>query len=728
MSPSEDPPSLEPFRGHVEPDFRDPALLAQLRSLPSHLAEREAPSGPFQRSHVLRADLQRDGTPLAVAVKVFPPQGVLRSLLARTYGSKARQSFEVASALWRHRVGTPRPIGFLERWERGRLQASYFLTAFEGGASTFHDELLQLFWHEPHYDKILNLMDCVAVAVRAMHDADILHGDLGNQNILLRRRGAAQWGEVRFIDVNRGRAGKALSPRERGADLSRLTLPTRLHRFFHRMYFRERFFAGARPPRAFVFWNRLYRWRFALHTRTRPLRHPLRMRRQRPLDAKKTTYPAWRDLWIWDERSDQAIGVMPKSERYLYYFVPSSLLFALKTATTLAPAVVGYLREKPRAYRSEVALKNRIGMTISPRPETAARERELLEGLGRLPLLVRYYRHETPAAWDFTTEHVRRLHAEGYPVSVALIQDRRAVRRPARWREFVTHVLDGVGDLAEWVEAGHATNRTKWGVWNLGEYRRLLEPLRAQRERHPSLRFMGPAINDFEYHYVAASLGSLPRGFRLDGLSLHLYVDRRGPPENRQHTFSALDKFTLARVLARQSRRCGNQVIVSEVNWWLEDPGGHAHPFAPYAEADHEWEVTEDRYADYMLRYYLHALCSGMVDRVYWWRLVAAPFGLVDDLDADRWRARPAYHALKHFLARFGESTFVGKLDAPENAYLFRFRQPDGAEAVIGFSADGERRVDLPFAYDRAVDALGTEVIGDVLTGRPVYFSPVLPR
>jgi len=716
-----DNPDLGPYRGFVDPEFRDPPLLEQLRALPAHLAPQEERAEPFQRSRVVKAALTRDGVPVSVAVKVFPRQGMVRSLLARKYGSKARRSFDVAAALFQNGIGTPRPIAFLERWERGRLTESYFLTEFTENSSTFRDELIQLYHHEFQYDKILNLMDCVAAAVRAMHDADILHGDLGNQNIFLRRKGPEEWGDVSFIDVNRGRAGRELSLRERAFDLSRITLPTKLHRFLHRMYFRDRFFRGERPPRAFVRWNRLYRLLFALHTVTRPLRHPLRMMRQKKLDAGKKDYPATRDLWIWDARSDQAIGVMPKTERYLYYFTPSSVVFGLKTLTGLLPAALGFSKHKSRAYQADVALENRVGMTISPRPDTAERERELLKDLGTLPLLVRYYRHESPREWDFTTGEVRRLHAAGYPVSVALVQDRRSVRRPERWQEFVRHVLDAVGDIAEWVEVGHATNRTKWGVWTLGEYLRLLEPLRAYEERFPSLRFMGPAINDFEFHYVAATLGSLPRRFRLHGLSLHLYVDRRGHPENRQHAFSSLDKFVFARVLARQARRCDDSVIVSEVNWWLEDPGGHAHPFAPYAEADHEWEVTEDVYADYMLRYYLHAICSGMVDKVFWWRLVAAPFGLVDDRDG---RRRPAFFALKRFLEHFGKATFVGRIKPPGHpVYLLRFRQPDDSEAVIGFHArNSPIRIDLPFRCDRAIDALGEEVRRGVLTGRPVYY------
>jgi len=378
-----------------------------------------------------------------------------------------------------------------------------------------------------------------------------------------------------------------------------------------------------------------------------------------------------------------------------------------------------------------VELGGRVGMTISPTPETAEAELRLLEGLGRVPVLARYYAHETSRDWEFTTAQLRRLRDAGHAVAVALVQDRRAVREPERWAAFVREVLDGVGDCAEWVEAGHAINRVKWGVWSLAEYARLLRPLAEILPRHPGLRLMGPAVNDFEYHYVAAALGCLPRDLRFGALGLHLYVDRRGAPENRQGRYDALDKFVLARALARRSARCEDRVIVSEVNWFLKDPGGYAHPFAPYAPIRpkaHEWDVDEDRYADYMLRYYLHALCSGMVDRVYWWRLVARPFGLVDEAPGGL-RPRPAYEALRAFLQHFGASTFVERLPADEGVYLLRFLQPDGSEAVIGFDAFGERRAELPFAFAEALDATGAaRARPEVLTGRPAYFLGVTPR
>lgn len=625
-----------PYEGEVAPEYA--ALLRERLPLPPD------PSTPFSRSSVARLD--------GLAVKTYGPQGLLRSLLARAFGSEARKTWEVASALRARGVGTPRPVAFLERWEGGRLRESYFVTEF-AEARTFHDELLRLLHEDPDLEKVLALMDPVALAARAMHDAGVMHGDMGNQNIFL--------DPVRFIDVGRGHVRTSLSPRERAFDISRLTLPSKLLRLFLRMYWRERWFAGEGPPREFLRWLELYRRLFAFHTWTRPLRHPFKWARRRP----KREYPAPRDLWLWDPRSSQPVALLERRDRRFLHSAATGLRIAAATAAAVLPVRRAARRLLGECYGAPVAMEDRIGMTISPTRETWEKERAFLEGLGPVPVLARYYAHETPREWEFTTAALRQL---GLKVAVALVQDRRSVRDPSRWDAFVGTVLGGLGGLAEWVEPAHAINRSKWGIWSLREYERLLAPFEGK-----ALRLMGPAVNDFELPYAAAAM----RARKFDALSLHLYVDRRGAPEN-----GALEKFAFSRALAE--RGSGGRVIVSEVNWFLKDQG-YAHPFAPYATPGlkHEWDVDEETYADYMLRYCVHALCSGMIERVYWWRLVARPFGLVDP---EGWRARPAYHALRDFLARFGRSTFVERVPSEEGVYLLRFRDPD---TVLGFRAAG---------------------------------------
>ncbi|HEX5136309.1 MAG TPA: lipopolysaccharide kinase InaA family protein, partial [Planctomycetota bacterium] len=445
-----------------------------------------------------------------LAVKSWKPLGLARSLLARRLGSAARRSFDVAKALHQKGIGTPRPVALLERWDRSRLVESYFVTEYAEGR-TFHDELLRLLHEDKDLEKVLALMEPVAAGVRAMHDAGVMHGDLGNQNIYI--------DPVRFIDLGRGRV-RAVSLRDRAFDVSRLTLPSKLLRIFLRMYWRERWFEGEGPPRAFLRWLSWYRRLFAWHTWTRPLRHPLRWARRR----RKHTYPAARDLWLWDPRSAQPVALLERRDRLFLRSGATALRIALATAPDYVPVKRAYRRLIGECYRKPVAMSDRIGMTVSPTRETWDKELPLLQGLGQLPVLARYYAHESEREWQFTTAALRALHADGWKVSVALVQDRRAVADPSRWDAFVKAVLGGLGGIAEWIEPAHAINRVKWGIWSLAEYERLLEPFAGMP------RVMGPAINDFELPHAAAAL----RARKFDALSLHLYVDRRGAPENRQ--------------------------------------------------------------------------------------------------------------------------------------------------------------------------------------------------
>jgi hypothetical protein len=305
------------------------------------------------------------------------------------------------------------------------------------------------------------------------------------------------------------------------------------------------------------------------------------------------------------------------------------------------------------------------------------------------------------------------------------------VREPDSWRRFAFEALEDVAGAVEAVEVGHAVNRVKWGIWGFEDLRSLYAPLAELQARFPALRFMGPALIDFEYPVAFPALREWPQAVPLAAFSHHLYVDRRGAPENPQDGFGPAEKFALGRALARAAPQCADRFVVSEVNWPLRGTGAHAPIHAPYFPP---WRhagdpgASEDEYADYLLRYLCLALGSGMVERVYWWRLVARGFGLVDDADPAALRPRPAYAMLQHFLRLVGDSTFIGaRLPARRGErhgrYRFALRRPDGEIVALTY-AHGPA---LPFpadeAFGRAEDAFGQPLDGvpAQLSGRPVY-------
>jgi hypothetical protein len=711
---------IGPYRGCMGPAYRDAEALKTLATLSEQL--RNAPEMPAGgRNQIVTLRLS-SSTPW-LAVKSFGQQNRLKDLIDFQRGSKAYRSWAIASWLHRHGVGTPPPAGYLDRWEGRHLVESYFFSEFQDGMTCFRDELNRLYREDPVCEKIMTLLQCAADAVWALHESGVIHYDLGNQNILLRRLDEARWGDVQFVDLNRARIKPGLSMKDRARDISRIDLPSDFLRVFKVMYFRQQ-----HPSKEFEKWENHFRSRFALHTWTRQFRHPIRTYRRRQAEKRHPLAPRGRDLWVWDDRSVQAISTLRRKDRKKLY--PASNAFHMaSTLPALRSIYRNFQQEREQCYRTKISLSNRVGMAIEPTPARRDEELRLLKGLGILPVFLRFYHHQGPKQWNYTIDLAKQLRREGHSVSIALVQDRKAVLEPTRWDGFVGHVLEALQNDVEWVEVGHAINRVKWGIWKLEEYLRLLKPVAEAAEKYTHLYFMGPAVIDFEYHYLAGILNMMPKGFRFDALSHLLYVDRRGAPENKQGHFSAEDKFALARAIAEWAPSCEPRLIVSETNWPLLGTGIYSPVGSPYevpGPRTNDPSVTEDDYADYMIRYLAIALCSGMVERVYWWRLVARGFGLIDDADPSSWRIRPAYPMLKTFLSLLGDSQFEGRIAAPAGLYLLRFRRPDGASWALAWSATGRTSWTPTIQFDGCLDAFGQAIPSpSELTGRPIYLKNV---
>ena len=223
-------------------------------------------------------------------------------------------------------------------------------------------------------------------------------------------------------------------------------------------------------------------------------------------------------------------------------------------------------------------------------------------------------------------------------------------------------------------------------------------------------------------YYIFNALRAFPQELKLDALSHQLYVDRRGAPENYQEKFSLLEKATLLKAIAKVAPQTEDTVIVSEVNWPLRDTGTWSPvnaTYLPNPDRQSELGVSEELYGSYMLRYYVISLCSGMIDRVYWWRLAAHGFGLVDE--RDNWRHRPAYFMLATFLKILGESTFLEKLDSPDQVYLFKFRT-SSQEIVLAWSNEVEGYISDLNAV-KVIDAKGKETsLTAPLSEAPRYY------
>ncbi|MDR0993043.1 MAG: lipopolysaccharide kinase InaA family protein [Verrucomicrobiota bacterium] len=673
---------------------RDAAGMDDTLTQLAYLIEKQnRPLVPPGRHRLDRLALP-DGTqaPWEVVVKTYAVQSFWRDSLAWRNGSKAERAFRNALVLRNAGVGTPTPIAVADRWEHNRLRESHLLTLYIPDLTDFRTELQRIYASAPYCEPLMELLQCVANALRAMHDAGILHRDLGNQNIGLRRsagHGAVPW-EVYLMDLNRARMVPQPTEAQRGADLARIDLPSDFRRVFYAMYH-----GGWSPSAEFTKAEQHARKSFARHTALRPWRHPIREARLRNAEQeearrrKTLPVPRGKDIWIWDERSAQAIPAYTSKDRRKY--LPAANIRAvLRSAVRKGPAIRREFNTLlHESFQTPVPFAETIGLALDPQPATWARQlRHLaeLQGSLRLPLLLRLHQHHDPEVWHWTLDQALALHHQGHRITFALLQNRRSVLDPKGWRQMLTLAFDRAHTFADAFEIGHAVNRSKWGIWDYREYADLLLPVRASQIQYPDVRVIGPACIDFELHALGGILERIPAPLPFSALSHHLYVDRRGAPENRQGPFDTVAKCAWLRAMARAYRFANDRPVLTEVNWPLQGTGAWSPVTSPYETLDPRQKdpsVSEEAYAAYMARYLLLTLASGHVSRVYWWRLVARGFGLIDDTDASAWRTRNAFHALQTLLAHLGNAVFVKKRETPENTWELEFTRPDAPPLCV---------------------------------------------
>jgi hypothetical protein len=263
---------------------------------------------------------------------------------------------------------------------------------------------------------------------------------------------------------------------------------------------------------------------------------------------------------------------------------------------------------------------------------------------------------------------------------------------------------------------GQAPNRSKWGIWTRREYIELYRDAAEILRRQPGVEVIGPAVIDFEYQYTIGLANRRRPGLVFDALSSLLYVDRRGAPENTQLGLDTAGKVVLLRAISETGRNTNGRCWITEVNWPLLE--------GPHSPAGRSVSVDESSQADYLVRYYLMSLGTGLVERVFWWQLVARGYGLVSPEKG--LRRRPAFAAMQTLIRELEGSSFVGPVMAPEGGYLHHFKRNDD-EVAVGWSRHEEIQAELPRTAARVIGRDGDErPVPDgtavTLTESPAYY------
>lgn len=654
---------------------------------------------------------------ISVAIKVFKRQSWWKDKYDQKNKSKAERSFLHACFLQEQGIGTPEAIAWLERWEQDRLIESYYICRYQP-APSFREVLAEILWDKRDNQPLMDILHHLAPAICAMHDAGFMHGDMGNQNILLPQGANQQWLPPQLIDLNRAKIlNRPANARERAKDLARLALPGAYMKIFKMIYSHHQ-----EPSAELDELEQKYRDRFWRHRRNSKWRHPIRHWKNRKQQHGRSLYPAERDLWLWDEKTAQPMISLGRKEKHRLRNWGYMFFMAWHGIRALPGIYYSYRQLLRQSYSRPVVMLNRVGVALHPHSEYIQAELSLLEQLGNPPVLIRFCHHETEADWHRAIELAEMLSHKGTQLMVAVLQDRRALLEPESWRSFLNLIIRKLGDKASYIEITHASNRMKWGIWNSSEYIQLLQPALDLKKQFPHIKVTGPACIDFEYLPVVAALEALPKDTRLDALSHLLYVDRRGAPENKQGYFSTLEKSALLKALATWSSKTDDNVIISEVNWPIKHTGIWSPIGCPYETP--KWRrdqpgETEDDYASYMLRFLIITLCSGHVEQVFWWRLSAHGYGLVDD--QNNFRPRPAFTAMAFFLRMLGTATFIRRWHSKENLYVFEFEQGN-QRLAIAWCTPGDSPLPDKLCDTTAWNAYGEQIPIDRLSRSPAYF------
>lgn len=713
----------ERFRGERNTAVVVPDLEAEVHRISDPASALETIH--WGRNYLYSVELATASGGVKAVVKLFRNQGWRRQLERRLRGSKAARSWRMALALTDAGLSTPEPLLLIEserpdgpslyvsRQLEGFVEARYVFRALAQG--TFDTEFPELTAEA--------FVDSIAGCAKRLHAAGFWHRDFSIGNLLL-LPGSDEGGgiTVHLVDLNRMRARRRLSLSQRTRDLCRLGFSRReLERRFLDAYWN----GSANLLRRGLY--RLYRGAYIgrvegkkkLRRAGRRLGRMLFLRKPYAHIPPPPEGAARRDKAVWDRLSDQPHQHAGRIDRWRVRLGDmGSHVRAFSGLVAAAPRIRRRYRDLEATLWQQPVAWNGVGVAIGPRSAPTGDLLAALEALGTRQVLLRL--HTWEESWDEQRELAKELAERGYDLVFALPQVRELVREPERWRFAVGRIGQGFLDYGKRFQVGQAINRSKWGLWSYGEYVELLATAAAELRSLGDVELLGPAVIDFEPHAMAAALNyPSPAGRevpRLDVVSSLLYVDRRGAPENTQLGFDTLRKALLMRAIGETGRLGADRFWVTEMNWPLWE--------GPHSPAGRAVSVDEERQADYLVRYCVPLLASGLAERVYWWQLVARGYGLIDPR-GDRLRRRPSYHALATLLAELGDTTARGVVDLGPAVRCYRFGHPVEGPLWVAWSLGDRREIELPQRLRKLVgrDGTATESSGDrvVLTGSPQY-------
>lgn len=358
----------------------------------------------------------------------------------------------------------------------------------------------------------------------------------------------------------------------------------------------------------------------------------------------------------WDNYSDQPYPLQDKSYKKKMRKSQSASLFRtfLTSILVLPFSIIMTPFVKRKTINSNEFFCLGVDFERNPKATLEMIEELMVE---RILLRVKLWEMEKlPLLKDFI------LLCKDKKITIKILQDREHVEDLTLLKKDLETIFTALNQHVDIFEIGSTINRAKWGFFSVDEYNSFYQAAYdLKTAKFPHIKLIGGSVIDFEYHFTAHTLFNLFK-YHYDGVAALLYVDRRGSPENMQMGFNLQDKISLLSTMVWLSPKSNHELHITETNW----PISGTAPYAPTSEREC---VSEELYADYMLRYYLLAFASQQVDSVSWHQLIAPGYGLVDNRDGIK--KRSAYETYKFMVQTLKNAQFL-RLDIKRGYYILQ--------------------------------------------------------
>ncbi len=401
------------------------------------------------------------------------------------------------------------------------------------------------------------------------------------------------------------------------------------------------------------------------------------------------------DIFKWDYYSDQPHVIRNKKIRkYIHKRTLKDTIKTILTNVAILPLILSrysyaLFEEKEQNTNNFFA----ISVNLDKEPVLSP---SLIDELGVEDILIRLPLNDIKNLSEY------KKFIEKFPkqnIIVNILQDRTHILDKKLLQRSIFNIFDTL-NIKEY-QVANAINRKKWGFFTMDEYLSFYQTVQNIRDKYfPDINLIGSSVIDFEYHYTIRTLFNLYK-IHYDKFSALLYVDRRGSPLNKQMGFDLIKKIKLLYSIVSLSPKTENKIVITETNW----PISKTAPYAPTSEKEC---VKPDEYALYMVQYYLLALSTGMVEKIYWHQLIAPGYGLIDNRDGIK--KYPAFYAFKTMI-HFLKDAKLLKFDFSKEIKYMKFEKKD--ETIEVYWSDSENLDRLK--SDRTYSIYGKEYEGEKL-------------